>query len=42
MNALRIAVVGASTGPDMFAIIEIIGKEETLARITKAIESIKK
>ena len=42
MNALRIAIVGTSTGPDMFAIIEIIGKEETVARIKKAIESIKK
>jgi len=42
MNALRIAVVGASSGPDMFAIIEIIGKDEAVTRIKTAIEKIKK
>jgi glutamyl-tRNA synthetase len=42
MNALRISVVGASAGPDMFTIIEMIGKEETVTRIKRAVEKIKK
>jgi glutamyl-tRNA synthetase len=40
MNAFRLAVVGESKGPHMFDIIEIIGKEETIARLKKAIEII--
>ena len=42
MNALRISIVGASSGPDLFKIIEMIGKEETVKRIKTAIEKIKK
>jgi glutamyl-tRNA synthetase len=42
MNALRICLVGASAGPDLFTIIEMIGKEETVSRIKNAIEKIKK
>lgn len=38
MNALRLAVVGASKGPHMFDITASIGKEETINRINKAIE----
>ncbi len=38
MNAFRLAVVGACRGPHMFDITEVIGKEETLARIEKAVE----
>jgi glutamyl-tRNA synthetase len=38
MNAFRLAVVGASKGPHMFDIIELLGKEETIKRIEKAIE----
>jgi glutamyl-tRNA synthetase len=38
MNAFRLAVVGASKGPHMFDIIELLGKEETIRRIEKAIE----
>ncbi|MFW5975009.1 MAG: glutamate--tRNA ligase [Bacteroidota bacterium] len=38
MNAFRLAVVGASKGPHMFDIIELIGKQETIKRIEKAIE----
>ncbi|MGM0565758.1 MAG: glutamate--tRNA ligase [Bacteroidota bacterium] len=38
MNAFRLAVVGASKGPHMFDIIELIGKDETVRRIEKAIE----
>ena len=42
MTAFRLAVVGAGKGPHMFDIIELIGKEETIKRIEKAIERIKK
>jgi len=38
MNAFRLCIVGTSKGPHMFDIIELIGKEETLKRIEKAIE----
>jgi glutamyl-tRNA synthetase len=41
MNPLRLALVGASRGPHLPDIMEIIGKEETLRRIGKAIEQIK-
>lgn len=37
MNAFRLCIVGESKGPHMFDIIEIIGKEETIARLKKAI-----
>ena len=40
MNAFRLAVVGECKGPHMFDITELIGKEETLARIEKAIKTI--
>lgn len=38
MNAFRLSVVGAAKGPHMFDITETIGKEETIARLKKAIE----
>ncbi len=38
MNAFRLSIVGASKGPHMFDITEIIGKEETIARLKKAID----
>ena len=38
MNAFRLAVVGECKGPHMFDITAIIGKEETIKRIKKAIE----
>lgn len=38
MNSFRLAVVGAGKGPDMFGICEIIGKQETLRRIDRALE----
>lgn len=41
MNALRICIVGASAGPDLMTIIEMIGKEETVSRIKNAITKIK-
>ena len=41
MNAFRLAVVGECKGPHMFEITEIIGKDETIARLRRAIERIK-
>lgn len=41
MNAFRLAVVGESKGPHMFDITAVIGKDETIARLEKAILNIK-
>ncbi len=41
MNPLRLCLVGGNMGPDLFVISEILGKEETILRIQKAIDSIK-
>ena len=40
MNAFRLTVVGECKGPHMFDITEVLGKEETIRRIQKGIESI--
>jgi len=40
MNALRLVIVGDGKGPDLFKIIELIGKEESLKRIDLALEKI--
>ena len=40
-NAWRVALVGTGQGPDMYELSAFLGKEETLARINKAIESLK-
>lgn len=40
MNSLRLAIVGASKGPGMFDICALIGKDETLRRIDRAIAAI--
>ena len=40
MNAFRLAVVGEGNGPHMFDITELLGKEETLKRIEKAIRTL--
>ncbi len=40
MNAFRLAVVGECKGPHMFDITELIGRDETLARLRKAIKEI--
>ena len=40
MNAFRLSVVGEPKGPHMFDIIAIIGKDETIKRLKKAIEVI--
>ena len=41
MNAFRLVVVGECKGPHMFDITELMGKEETIARIRRGIENIK-
>lgn len=40
MNPFRIAIVGAAKGPHMFNIIEILGKDETIKRLQKAIDTL--
>ncbi len=40
MQPFRLCIVGAMKGPHLFDIVELIGKEETIARIKKAIDSI--
>ncbi len=40
MPPFRLALVGAMSGPHLFDIAEIIGKEETVARIKNAIETL--
>ena len=40
MNAFRLTVVGECKGPHMFDITELLGKDETIARIERGIESI--
>jgi glutamyl-tRNA synthetase len=40
MNVFRLALVGESKGPHIFDITEIIGKEETINRLIKAIEQL--
>lgn len=41
MNSFRITLVGAAKGPHIFNIIDILGKEETLARVERALSVIK-
>ena len=41
MNPFRVAIIGAAKGPHMFDVIEIIGKEETLRRMEKALSTLK-
>ena len=40
MNSLRLAVVGTTVGPDMLTLVMTIGKEETIARVQRAIATI--
>ena len=37
MNVLRVTLVGAAMGPQIFYITDFIGREETLRRARKAI-----
>ncbi len=38
IHPLRLAISGMGTGPGVYDIVDILGKEETLRRITRAIE----
>lgn len=40
MSPLRLCLVGENKGPDIFRICELLGKEETIRRIRKGIETI--
>jgi glutamyl-tRNA synthetase len=40
MNPLRLCLVGGNMGPDLFRICELLGKEETIRRMHKAVEEI--
>ncbi|KQO29615.1 glutamate--tRNA ligase [Flavobacterium sp. Leaf82] len=40
MQSFRLSLVGALKGPHLFDIVEIIGKEETISRIQKAIATL--
>ena len=40
MNAFRLALVGEGKGPGMFDISAFLGKEETLARLKRAVEKL--
>ena len=37
-NALRLVLTGGAFGPDLFAIVELLGKEEVLGRIATAMQ----
>ena len=41
MNAFRICLVGAARGPHIWAITDVLGKSETLARVQKALRALK-
>eukprot|EP01034_Spumella_vulgaris_P003518 gene3518-4524_t len=38
MQALRLAVTGAGAGPDLMVIMEILGKEQVIARLAQALD----
>lgn len=40
MNPLRLSLVGGNSGPDLFVICEILGKDETVNRIMTAVDTI--
>ena len=40
MNSLRLAVVGRTVGPDMLTLVLMLGKDEVIRRIQRAIETI--
>lgn len=39
-NAIRISIVGSSSGPHLFDIMEMLGKEESLSRISRCMQKI--
>ncbi len=40
LQALRLAVTGVGTGPDLMQIMEILGKQETTTRLTNALDKL--
>ena len=40
MNSFRLAIVGESKGPSMFDIIELLGKDETVSRLKRALKAL--
>ena len=40
MNSLRLAVVGKTVGPDMLTLVMMLGKDETISRVQRAIDTI--
>ena len=40
MNAFRLSIVGEPKGPHMFDIIALLGKDETIARLERAVKTI--
>ena len=40
MQPFRLSLVGALKGPHLFDIVELIGKEETIKRIQKAVTTL--
>ena len=40
MNSLRLAVVGTTVGPDMLTLVMTIGKDETITRVQRAIDTL--
>jgi len=40
-GALRVALLGQSNSPELFQVLEVLGKEKVSARITKCLISIK-
>lgn len=41
MNAFRLTLVGEGKGPHMFDISAVLGKEETVTRMRRAVEALK-
>lgn len=41
LQAVRLAITGAGAGPDLMMIMEIIGKDEVVQRITHALQTLK-
>ena len=40
MNSFRLAVVGKTVGPDMLTLVMTLGKDETIRRVQRAIDTI--
>ena len=40
MSPFRLAIIGSADGPHLFDIIEILGKEETLTRLHRILETL--